>query len=187
LLHPTSPVKQLPAWARYFYGRRAQREENLSANAQRPTVRPGLEGGSSTPDSLSIIYPFSSRPEIYLSRDPETATLWSLPHLDHIPLARIENLDRQVVLFCVGFLLPICWLIAAFLPLPSWDQGQTSDVEARGHGVILSKEATEAENIRERRHENARWWRRLNRVLSIVGLAIIAAIITLAIVASRTA
>jgi hypothetical protein len=119
-------------------------------------------------------------------REPDATTLWSLPHLDHPPLARIESLDRQLILFCLGFMLPLCWWIAAFLPLPdlfpSWHSQH--DLEARAANLTVSKEARQLEMAYERRFENARWWRRVNRGMSVVGLVIVGAIVAL-VVASR--
>jgi hypothetical protein len=118
--------------------------------------------------------------------EPDTTTLWSLPHLDHAPLKRIENLDRQLLLFCLGFVLPMCWWIAAFLPLPelfpSWHSQH--DLEARAANLTVSKEARKLEMEYERRFENARWWRRVNRGMSVAGLVVVGAIVAL-VVTSR--
>lgn len=69
-------------------------------------------------------------------------------------------------------------MIAAFLPLPSNPlfvmrerSGSAFDVEnemARQYGPID-----------ESRYESARWWRNLNRIMSVVGLAIVGAIVSL--------
>lgn len=118
--------------------------------------------------------------------DPEVATQWSIPHLQHTPLSRFENVDRQLIMFCLGFVLPICWIIAAFLPLPRFHEkinknlhsvtgefpSYTVDVEAV-HGVED-----------EQRYKNARWWRTVNRILSGVGMAVIGAVVALGVVAA---
>jgi hypothetical protein len=120
--------------------------------------------------------------------DLETSTLWSLPHLDNTPAARLEKPGRQVILFCLGFLFPICWWVAAFLPLPRPSEGHQSythseDIEAWGTNVVSSKETRKTEMAFERKYENARWWRRINRALSVVGVIITLGFITLALCA----
>ncbi|KAK6610959.1 hypothetical protein H4I96_02557 [Botrytis cinerea] len=100
----------------------------------------------------------------------------------------------QVVLFITGFLLPFTWMIAAFLPLPTkpvhemreredstGHLTQARDVESRGNNDY----AKEFGPLDEARYESARWWRNLNRWMSVVGLLIIAAIIILAIEGTR--
>lgn len=120
--------------------------------------------------------------------DPEVATQWSTPHLDNIPPSRSENIDRQLIMFCLGFVLPICWIIAAFLPLPKLQprtkkQPHPENSEFPSYTVDVEA-ASNHSAVEARRYENARWWRRVNRVLSVFGLAIIGAIITLGVVAA---
>jgi len=111
-------------------------------------------------------------------RDPESATLWSLPHLDHTPLSHLENINQQVFFFCLGFVFPIAWMIAAFLPLPQLNE------KGKSHVADLSNETSNKRQAElEVRYENARWWRRINRGMSVIGLLIIGAIIALVVVA----
>lgn len=126
------------------------------------------------------------------TRDAESATMWSLPHLDRAPLTRFENLNRQLVLFCMGFLLPFCWIIAAFLPLPPLERAtkeeapQSSDQQESSSAVNADQTQGYSSKAVER-YENARWWRKINRMLSVVGLLVIGAIIALAVVAATRA
>jgi hypothetical protein len=117
------------------------------------------------------------------TRDTDSATMWSLPHLNHPPVTRFENLNRQVVLFCLGFILPFCWIIAAFLPLPPFrkvnkemggDLAYDADIEGARTFTLED----------ERLYENAKWWRRVNRTLSVVGLLMMGTILSLALVAA---
>ena len=121
------------------------------------------------------------------SRDADSTTLWSLPHLDHRPFGHTDTIERQLLLFCLGFLLPVCWWVAAFLPLPeqlpAWRRA-SADVEA-GANFSLSREAKQAEMDCEKRFRNARWWRRVNRMMSVVGVLVIAAIVVLGIASTR--
>lgn len=120
------------------------------------------------------------------TRDPEAATMWSLPHLEQAPLTGFESINRQLILFCLGFILPFCWIIAAVLPLPPHaeitkepksNQQQlefTADIEG---ARVFTTEEVEV-------YQNARWWRRVNRILAPVGLVVIGVIIALAVVAA---
>lgn len=117
------------------------------------------------------------------SPEPDATTLWSTPHLDRATFTRLEamNGNRQVILFCLGFILPICWFIAAFLPLP---QPPTTrkfhDVEANLAQDLYTTRTTQM--YLEKRWINSRFWRRVNRILSCVGAAIIIAVVVVAAV-----
>lgn len=119
--------------------------------------------------------------------DPEVATQWSIPHLHHTPLSRFENVDRQLVLFCLGFILPICWIVAAFLPLPKFRGGIKKNLHSTTIGEFSSYtvdvETSQSVDV-EQKHENAKWWRKVNRILSGIGMAMIGAIVTLGVVAA---
>jgi hypothetical protein len=93
----------------------------------------------------------------------------------------------QVVLFIAGFLLPFAWMIAALLPLPriptlEMREQQNSapqfDANANSSSTGLTDYAREFGPLDEARFESAKWWRMLNRWMSIVGLLIIAAIVS---------
>lgn len=141
--------------------------------------RPGTSGSMSIAE-IPRYFRRAQRP-----READTTTLWSLPHLDHSPTARTETVDRQLVLFCLGFVLPFVWWIAALLPLPQELPSWRGDLEAQGWNFTAPKEARQAEMAYERRYENARWWRQVNRAMSLLGLLIIAAIITLSVVSAH--
>ncbi|KAL1648723.1 hypothetical protein SLS58_001899 [Diplodia intermedia] len=134
--------------------------------------------------------------------------------------------DRQMWLFCLGFLVPFAWMLAALLPVPEkkrgWgfntaefgqhagggdgqrekgeggseaaearrsqrrgrggsgrrDRGGGGDAEAEdGSGGVVDveaqMEAAQMGVLMERERVRAVWWRRLNRRMSVVGMAII--------------
>lgn len=93
----------------------------------------------------------------------------------------------QVVMFVLGFIFPFAWMIAAFLPLPpstvfAMQEHRASeyDVEWSPSHPDLTNSAA-AQNSRpadEARYESAKWWRRLNRIMSFVGLLIIGAVVS---------
>jgi hypothetical protein len=74
----------------------------------------------------------------------------------------------QVAAFVLGFIFPFAWLIAAFLPLPGFEQDIEKGYDARDQA----------------RYENARWWRNINRMMCLVGLGVIIAAVVLVVVAT---
>ena len=95
--------------------------------------------------------------------------------------------NAQVLGFLVGFIFPVGWFAAAFLPLPA-----KPDLEMDEEKVMATNESLEAQLLRHEaiaadiRYENARWWRGLNRFMCAVGVVVIAIVITLAILGTRT-
>ncbi|OCK85297.1 hypothetical protein K432DRAFT_413395 [Lepidopterella palustris CBS 459.81] len=177
-------------------------ESNFPLSIYRPRNRPHQHLSQPATDSM-VISDAPVEQEIYVVgpprrniSEPYTPRLrqdrrsqarlsaWRAPSFDE-PFGSLlfSRQNRQILLFCLGFVFPFAWMIAAFLPLPV----------APG----LSKEATPSQAdierafvrdigpIDERRYQKARWWRNLNRIMSVVGILLIGAIIALAVVASR--
>lgn len=99
--------------------------------------------------------------------------------------------NLQVVLFVVGFIFPFAWMIGAVLPLPKPSplamverDSSYSDLAVRPQTQAHEYER-HIESVDELRYENARWWRMLNRIMSVVGLLIIAAVVTLVVLALK--
>ncbi|KAI9711223.1 MAG: hypothetical protein M1820_002210 [Bogoriella megaspora] len=99
---------------------------------------------------------------------------------------------RQVTMFALGFVFPFAWMIAAFLPLPKNSNAEMSEVSkvlTRGGPQTRSQldiEATiveEVGSLEDRRFQKAKWWRWANRGMSVVGLAVIGAIVALIVIA----
>jgi len=114
----------------------------------------------------------------------------------------VESLDtlvrsrcnRQILLFVLGFLCPLCWMVASVLPLPQKPVSESEYENARQGGgreediqaEMMKHEAGDAEKRRaeQRQWLKARWWRYLNRIMTVIGLLIIGAVIALIIVAT---
>ena len=89
--------------------------------------------------------------------------------------------NAQVVLFIVGFILPLAWMVAAFLPIPPNPTHKSeADIEST-HPAFRHQQQV----FDETRYESARWWRNLNRVMSVIGLLIIGAVVALAVIGVR--
>ncbi|KAL2258751.1 hypothetical protein VTK26DRAFT_7812 [Humicola hyalothermophila] len=95
--------------------------------------------------------------------------------------------NSQVLLFIIGFIFPLAWMIAAFLPLPPnpktrmYETDNNKSQFGGGHPASRYRQYL----IEESRYESARWWRNLNRLMSVLGLLIIGAVIALAVVGVR--
>ncbi|ODH46282.1 hypothetical protein GX48_07624 [Paracoccidioides brasiliensis] len=107
-------------------------------------------------------------------------SMWKPPSLDEKAEGLISRRNVQVYAFALGFVFPLAWIIASFLPLPPQvsevsEEATTSrpDLEhAFRNRVVL---------VDQTRHENARWWRRVNRFMFPIGLAVIAIVVALAV------
>lgn len=102
------------------------------------------------------------------------STIWSVDE----PVSWTRNM--QPILFVLGFIFPFAWMVAAFLPLPS--QAHFDMAEARqstGHLDPRPEAGRSVHAVHARRYCRARWWRSLNRAMSIVGLFVVGAIVAL--------
>jgi hypothetical protein len=122
---------------------------------------------------------------------PETQgtdeTQWSYPHLERPPPAKTEYFRPQLFFFIVGFILPIAWFMGAFWPLspkPHFVPEAPMTVGKAQNGDPELAVFASADD--ERKYENARWWRNVNRIMSVVGLLLIGGIIALAILATKS-
>ncbi|KAI1304294.1 hypothetical protein F5Y03DRAFT_174587 [Xylaria venustula] len=178
--------------------------EQFSQDIRNPRRRP-KETRNNNPQALSLE---TAPPGIgYIRRGPKkkTSSIWS-PHLRpdvrssnysiwHPPSATwsIENhvfgrRNIQVVLFVLGFIFPFAWMIAALLPLPP---NPRLDMEELGKSTTRLRTPDESEPepfsrrvapVDDTRYQSARWWRNLNRCMSVIGLLILGAIAALIVV-----
>ncbi|TVY19321.1 hypothetical protein LARI1_G002345 [Lachnellula arida] len=147
--------------------------------------------------------------------DPRRFRTWSLssvwsPHLQHDRRATGHSMwdppsiswstdgswfgrrNVQIVMFTLGFIFPFAWMIAAFLPLPlnPMTEMRERDVEnstsnlgsSNDYANDFTRQFGPADEIR---FESAKWWRNLNRWMSVVGLLIIAAVVVLVVIGVR--
>jgi hypothetical protein len=181
-----------------------------------------LNTGSSV--SRGFGFPFNAKsrwttgaPELFTTGADTSGSIF---HLD----AR----SFQVMAFITGFLLPITWIIAAFVPLPErphkfediekqvfresrqqWRESRAQRqsylaTHSRTQSFRHSRQSRESEwdpnsldilarlrlerhhaGVEELRYQNARWWRNLNRWMSIVGVVVIVLVVVLAILGTK--
>ncbi|KAJ3562333.1 hypothetical protein NPX13_g8602 [Xylaria arbuscula] len=149
------------------------------------TTTPGIGDIRRGPKKkTSSIWSPHLRPDIRTSR----YSIWQPPSDTWSTENRIlGRRNIQVVLFVFGFIFPFAWMIAALLPLPPNPRldmeggSSTSQLQAPnefGPEPLQRRVAT----IDELSYQSARWWRHLNRYMSIFGILIIGAIIALIVV-----
>lgn len=105
---------------------------------------------------------------------------WLAPSINEngAPIFTLRN--AHMVGFMLGFVFPISWFIAAFLPLPAKPVMKEVVQDPEVGGLTLQEQLDRQTTIREEiRYANLRWWRNLNRFMSIVGLVVIAIIVSL--------
>ncbi|KAK3698412.1 hypothetical protein LTR37_016982 [Vermiconidia calcicola] len=116
------------------------------------------------------------------------------------PPSFVESLDtlvrskgnRQILLFALGFVCPLLWMLAAVLPIsknPAGVDGYEASVGGSEDDIQAAMMKHEAGDAEKRWREEkvwlkARWWRTLNRIMSLIGMLVIGAVIALAIVAT---
>lgn len=122
---------------------------------------------------------------------------WQAPSVDWSQGEFSSRRNIQVIMFIVGFIMPICmwdsqrllwssanssaaWMVAAFIPLPP--RPELPSMTEADHGKsrldILEEVNRLWSPMDERRYQSARWWRILNRIFSVVGVAIIVLIVS---------
>ena len=177
--------------------------DNISLNVFWPRTRNNREVDGQPEQSSLAIGPVSAEElnrNVASSASREGPALnWS-PHLwhDRTSLGRRRTIfqapsigelaegnapskrNAQILLFVIGFLIPPAWIIASFLPLPARPditslKGKNSPRRAQ----VIEDLEKQVGPIDEARYENARWWRNINRILSLLGIVIVVAVVSL--------
>ena len=146
------------------------------------------------PMSKDILDSYESEPHLRPSkRTNRSISTWRAPSFaDSLDTFVRSKCNRQILLFALGFVFPLFWMLASALPLPerpvSLEDVEDAQQMARAMGgskediraVMLKYEAGDIERrIREERQwQKARWWRFLNRIMSVIGLLVIGAIVS---------
>ncbi|KAI5207735.1 hypothetical protein E4T39_01719 [Aureobasidium subglaciale] len=183
--HNSAPVFQPP--------RRQQ-----TVNSGRAIPRDQTYSSSNYPQSLAASRMYTTPPHLAPSRRlSHRLSTWRAPSFDEaLNTLVISRGNRQILFFCLGFLCPVLWMVAAFLPLPLRPTEFTvnnvessiqdfSELEGEKSHYPRGLQAEMRNWDQERKYLKARWWRNLNRIMSFVGVAMIGAIIALAVIASK--
>ncbi|KAF5663667.1 hypothetical protein FHETE_7372 [Fusarium heterosporum] len=119
-------------------------------------------------------------PHLVRDRRPVEYSIWEPPAAEWE--ARSELTGRrnaQVTMFVVGFIFPLAWMFAAFIPIKLAPQSE--DVERNDSSSKLNKQHGQDDAV----FTSAIWWRKVNRGMSIIGLLILGAIIALSVIGVR--
>lgn len=132
-------------------------------------------------------------PHLRMDRRATRQSLWDPPSINwSTEGSMFGRRNVQIVLFTAGFIIPFAWMIAALLPLPlnPMKEMRERDTEQSRSNLDGSNDY-ENDFVRqfgpadEIRYESAKWWRNLNRWMSLVGIAIIIAAVVLAVIGTR--
>jgi hypothetical protein len=194
-----------------FLGSESPNSENFpqAIFSPRRRAREVQPGQRAAPDQASMEISPAPAPQghdyrVFRTLKQKTSSIWS-PHLQTDRRATrysvwdppsvswsadsgmLGKRNAQVVLFILGFILPLAWMVAAFLPLPANPKLQMLEVENGENHFSSIHPAFRYQQyvVDETRYESARWWRNLNRVMSVIGLLIIGAVVALAVVGVR--
>ncbi|KAG5929757.1 hypothetical protein E4U42_004684 [Claviceps africana] len=127
-------------------------------------------------------------PHLRRDRRAPTHSIWRPPSIGYA--ARENKLFRdriQLVLFVLGFVFPFAWMAASFLPLPS-RHGVEFGEKARSTSHLDLEQGTHPQRqiaMRAACHDRERWWRTLNRYMSVVGVFVIGAVLALSITGNQ--
>ncbi|QPG95770.1 hypothetical protein C2857_002003 [Epichloe festucae Fl1] len=134
----------------------------------------------------------------------QTSSIWS-PHLRQDNRAQIFSLWRPpstafatrednffrdrvpAVLFVLGFVFPFAWFVASFLPLPICIGTELKDKDHSTSHLDLEQGASiqGKTEMSASRYDRAKWWRNLNRYMSIIGVFVIGAVLALTITGAQ--
>jgi len=92
-----------------------------------------------------------------------------------------KNIPWIIISYCLTIFL--AWMIASFLPLPV---KPVMEMEERDHSTSNLDNSNDNHNdyarrfgpMDESRYESAKWWRTLNRWMSLAGILILAAVVS---------
>ncbi|KAI2642779.1 hypothetical protein GGS21DRAFT_192317 [Xylaria nigripes] len=179
----------------------SQSQQDLSIPPQQPRRSRRNSPLANSPEITPVV-----TAEIPQNPKKKTSSIWS-PHLGldrrlspydmwHPPKitwsadnSTFGRRNIQVMLFVLGFVFLFAWMTAAMLPLPP---KPNLDVEASEKNTTLHQIPEETQPSRrpvvpneESLYQSARWWRSINRYMSIIGVFILGAIIALSVIGVR--
>ncbi|KAF2793521.1 hypothetical protein K505DRAFT_244216 [Melanomma pulvis-pyrius CBS 109.77] len=169
-------------------------EGNFPLSIYRPRNRPHER--MSHPETMSISDDMPIEQEIYVigpPRRPRTElftprlrqdrrsqarlSAWKAPSFDDtLGTMLFSRQNRQILLFVFGFIFPISWMIAAFLPLPL--DPEMVEESSPSQMDLERQFAQEVGPVDDRSYQKALWWRNLNRIMAAIGTLLIGVIVS---------
>ncbi|KAL1889805.1 hypothetical protein Sste5346_008663 [Sporothrix stenoceras] len=125
-------------------------------------------------------------PHLRVDRRATRFSVWEPPSVTWSTdtSSAFDRRNLQVMCFTFGFIFPFAWMIAAFLPLPL-DPKRAMEKRAEGEYGVPEALKRRIAQYDEMRFQSAKWWRTLNRVMSVFGLLILGAVAALVVVGVR--
>ena len=107
-------------------------------------------------------------------------SLFKAPSIDEAAEGNaLTKRNVQILLFALGFILPLSWFTAAFLPLPpAPDYGSLKGKGVSRYSHALPDTEKQLNPTDPARYENARWWRNINRIMCFFGFTVIVIIVS---------
>ncbi|KXH66988.1 hypothetical protein CSAL01_09789 [Colletotrichum salicis] len=122
----------------------------------------------------------------HLRRDQRAGrhSIWEPPSMTWSgETSMLGKRNVQVAFFALGFIFPFAWMIAAFLPLPPDPQAEMAERDPRSSLIDEERDLPRrVAAVDETLFQSARWWRALNRYMSVIGLLVVGAIAALVVV-----
>lgn len=172
---PLRIVSDHPADPRSHWKPTPEEQRLQQQQLEREQIEQSTQAAAATGDE-NARRPFAKASSPHLHPDkshPNPRYTWVAPSLDSRQEPTLGRRNVQKYAFCLGFVFPLIWLIAAFLPLPP----QSSPMDEEQNVVAQPGAQYRIEQYEKKRYYNARWWRNVNRVMVPVGIAIITIIV----------
>jgi hypothetical protein len=116
-------------------------------------------------------------PHLARDRRPVEHSIWEPPAAEWEAQSELTGRrNAQVTMFVVGFIFPLAWMFAAFIPIKP--ATPSNDIERNDSSTKLDKQNGQDDAV----FTSAIWWRKVNRGMSIIGLLILGAIIALIVI-----
>ncbi|PFH56300.1 hypothetical protein XA68_16757 [Ophiocordyceps unilateralis] len=186
----------IPAWAKLYYGSGERRF--LASALSSDSLLSDLNGRSRASSFLSMSPSADRFPAVIQSPRRRPFQANSQQRHDDMATRELEYLVspftpgqarirlQDPTLFAVGFIFPLAWVIAAFLPLPPMPKPKMMQEHLSTSQIEAQLEADLTLGMSDIRfYSHARWWRTLNRAMSVVGIFVIGAIIALIVTGVR--
>ena len=199
----------IPAWARSYYARPVSSfshmdhrdsisTDNISVNILRGQNRQRLSqpldrrvsglrmhpigSGETNLDDFGSALQRRISPHLWHDRASlrRRRSLFKAPSIDEAAESNaLTKRNAQILLFVLGFIFPLSWFVASFLPLPpapDYESPKGKDVSR--HSRSLHDVEKQLDPTNPARYENARWWRNINRMMCFFGFTVIIIIVS---------